>query len=53
LALVAAPVQFDEETRWPNRRVPEHAEQTDEILAELLGYDIEKILNLKIGEIVT
>jgi crotonobetainyl-CoA:carnitine CoA-transferase CaiB-like acyl-CoA transferase len=53
LALVAAPVQFDEESSWPNRRAPEHAEQTDEILMELLEYDIEKILNLKIDGIVT
>jgi crotonobetainyl-CoA:carnitine CoA-transferase CaiB-like acyl-CoA transferase len=53
VALVAAPVQFDGETTWPNKPAPEHADHTDEILANVLGYDMDKIIDLKIGQIVT
>jgi crotonobetainyl-CoA:carnitine CoA-transferase CaiB-like acyl-CoA transferase len=49
--LVANPVQFDE-TPAVLSRAPQFAEHTDEILQEL-GYDVERMLELKIQGAVT
>jgi crotonobetainyl-CoA:carnitine CoA-transferase CaiB-like acyl-CoA transferase len=49
--LVANPVQFDE-TPPVLSRAPQFAEHTDQLLSEL-GYDEEKILELKIDGVVT
>jgi crotonobetainyl-CoA:carnitine CoA-transferase CaiB-like acyl-CoA transferase len=53
MPLVAAPVQFNEEPHPPERLAPLHAEHTDTILCEDLGYDMEKILDLKFHGAVT
>ena len=49
--LVASPVQFDN-TPPELDRAPQFAEHTDEILAEL-GYDAERILELRLADAVT
>jgi crotonobetainyl-CoA:carnitine CoA-transferase CaiB-like acyl-CoA transferase len=49
--LVANPVQFDE-TPPVLSRAPQFAEHTDQLLSEL-GYDEEKIIELKIDGVVT
>ena len=49
--LVANPVQFDE-TPPVLSRAPQFAEHTDELLHEL-GYDEEKIIELKVDGVVT
>lgn len=53
MPLVAAPVQFNEEPHPPERLAPLHAENTDTILCEDLGYDMDKVLDLKIHGAVT
>lgn len=44
-------VQFDEQPT-ALRRAPEHGQHTDEVLQEL-GYDWDRIIELKLGEVVT
>jgi crotonobetainyl-CoA:carnitine CoA-transferase CaiB-like acyl-CoA transferase len=45
--IVPSPLQFNE-TPPDLSRAPEHGEHTDEVLQELLGLDMDKILDLKI-----
>jgi crotonobetainyl-CoA:carnitine CoA-transferase CaiB-like acyl-CoA transferase len=50
-SLPTGAVQFDE-TPAALRRAPAHGQHTDEVLAEL-GYDWDRIVELKVAEIVT
>jgi crotonobetainyl-CoA:carnitine CoA-transferase CaiB-like acyl-CoA transferase len=50
-SLVTTPVQFDEEPSIPNR-APEFNEHADDILTGLLGFDSEKIIDMKIKGVV-
>ena len=45
--IVPSPLQFNE-TPPDLSRAPEHGEHTDEVLQELLGFDMDKIMDLKI-----
>jgi len=45
--IVPSPLQFNE-TPPDLSRAPEHGEHTDEVLQELLGLDMDKIMDLKI-----
>jgi crotonobetainyl-CoA:carnitine CoA-transferase CaiB-like acyl-CoA transferase len=49
--LVAAPVQYDNEPAQP-QRAPEFNEHGDEILGGL-GYDMDRIIDLKVRGVVT
>lgn len=49
--LVAAPVQYDEKPVAP-RRAPEFNEHGDEILTELLGFDWDSVVDLKVRGVV-
>ena len=49
-ALPTGAVQFDEQPT-ALRRAPEHGQHTDEVLQEL-GYDWDRIIELKLGEVV-
>lgn len=53
VSLVAAPVQFDTQVGDTGKAAPDHADQTEKILSDVLGYDEAKILDLKIAQIVT
>jgi len=46
--IVASPLQFNE-TPPDLTRAPEHGEHTDEVLMELLGLDMDQIMELKIS----
>ena len=50
-SLVSTPVQFDEEPSIPNR-APEFNEHAADILTGLLGFDSEKIIDMKIKGVV-
>ena len=45
--IVPSPLQFDE-TPPDLTRAPELGEHTDAVLQELLGYDMDKVMDLKI-----
>ncbi len=50
-SLPTGAVQFDEQPTALHR-APEHGQHTDEVLQEL-GYDWDRIIELKLGEVVT
>ena len=50
-SLPTGAVQFDEQPT-ALRRAPDHGQHTDEVLQEL-GYDWDRIIELKLGEVVT
>ena len=49
-SLPTGAVQFDEQPT-ALRRAPEHGQHTDEVLLEL-GYNWDRIIELKLGEVV-
>jgi crotonobetainyl-CoA:carnitine CoA-transferase CaiB-like acyl-CoA transferase len=53
MPVVTAPVQFDEHRPDLQQLAPQHAEDTDQVLQQVLGLDMDRLLALKIAGAIT